>query len=53
MDELLSFAPDFIKVDCEDIFDYKKLYYQVLKLILNEAILFSAKEILWNKRCIK
>jgi isoleucyl-tRNA synthetase len=44
MDELLSFAPNFIKGDCEDIFDYEKVVLPNVEININEAVLFSAKE---------
>ena len=31
MDELLEYAPAILKGDCTDIYDFKKLNYQLLK----------------------
>ena len=44
MDELLSFAPEFIKNGAVDIFDYKKYVLPSLSSDINEDILFEAKE---------
>ena len=44
MDELLEFAPAFIKDGCEDIFDFKKVELPVVESSLDESILLSAKE---------
>ena len=44
LDELLIFAPDFIKGDCEDIFDYEKVVLPLVEVTINEATLFAAKE---------
>jgi len=44
MDELLSFAPKFMKEDCEDIFDYKKVELPSIESSINEEILLNAKE---------
>lgn len=44
MDELLAFAPAFIKEDCEDIFDYKKFDLPSVKSNINEELFVEAKE---------
>ncbi|MBI3873625.1 MAG: class I tRNA ligase family protein, partial [Arcobacter sp.] len=44
MDELLSFAPDFIKNGAKDIFDYKKYVLPTIESSINESFLFEAKE---------
>jgi isoleucyl-tRNA synthetase len=44
MDELLEYAPKFIKNDAKDIFDYKKYTLPEVKLDINSSILFEAKE---------
>ena len=44
MDELLTYAPEFIKQDCTDIFDYVKVELPSIENNVNEEILLSAKE---------
>lgn len=44
MDELLEYAPEFIKGDAKDIFDYKKCVIPEVKIDINEAVLLEAKE---------
>ena len=44
MDELISYAPDFIKDDAKDIFDFKKFVFPDITLNINESILLEAKE---------
>ncbi len=44
MDELLEYAPSFIKGDCEDIFDYEKFELPDVQSTLNEEVLLKAKE---------
>lgn len=44
MDELLEYAPSFIKGDCENIFDYEKFDLPEVKSSLNEEVLLNAKE---------
>ena len=44
MDELLSFAPECIKNGAEDIFDYKKYTLPAIDSMINDEILFEAKE---------
>jgi isoleucyl-tRNA synthetase len=44
MDELLEFAPAFIKDGCEDIFDYKKFDLPQVESSINEENLIEAKE---------
>jgi isoleucyl-tRNA synthetase len=44
MDELLEYAPAFIKDDAKDIFDYKKFDLPEVSVAFNEEILLSAKE---------
>ena len=44
MDELLSFAPEFIKNGAEDIYDYKKYVLPAVVSDINEEVLFEAKE---------
>lgn len=44
MDELLAYAPAFIKEDCEDIFDYKKFDLPSVKSNINEELFIEAKE---------
>ncbi|MGB6327467.1 MAG: isoleucine--tRNA ligase [Halarcobacter sp.] len=44
MDELIEYAPAFIKGDAKDIFDFKKTEIPELESNLNEEILLSAKE---------
>ena len=39
MDELLEYAPNFIKGDCEDIFDFKKYVIPNIESNINETIL--------------
>jgi len=44
MDELLTYAPEFIKADCKDIFDYTKVELPSIENNINEEILLTAKE---------
>ncbi|MFA9374450.1 MAG: isoleucine--tRNA ligase [Poseidonibacter sp.] len=44
MDELLEYAPEFIKGDCKDIFDYPQVELPEITTTINEEILLSAKE---------
>ncbi|WP_122893380.1 isoleucine--tRNA ligase [Arcobacter peruensis] len=44
MDELLSFAPAFLKEDCNDIFDYKKVELPEVEVNINAEVLLLAKE---------
>jgi len=44
MDELLTYAPSFIKGDAQDIFDFEKYSLPEVKSDINSAILFEAKE---------
>ncbi|MFY4765240.1 hypothetical protein ACOTWG_11135, partial [Aliarcobacter butzleri] len=44
MDEVLEFAPAFIKDGCEDIFDVKKVELPAVESSLDESIVLSAKE---------
>ena len=44
MDELLEFAPNFIKGDCKDIFDYEKCEIPSVEIEINEEVLLEAKE---------
>ncbi|MBD3830853.1 MAG: isoleucine--tRNA ligase, partial [Arcobacter sp.] len=44
MDELLEYAPAFIKDGCEDIFDFKKVELPEVESTLNEVVLLTAKE---------
>ncbi len=44
MDELLEYAPSFIKENASDIFDYKRVELPEVKSTLNEEILLQAKE---------
>ncbi|MCK5293053.1 MAG: isoleucine--tRNA ligase [Arcobacteraceae bacterium] len=44
MNELISYAPNFIKDDAEDIFDFKKFVFPEVKTSLDEEILLEAKE---------
>ena len=44
MDELLSFAPAFLKEDCKDIFDYKKVELEEVEVSINAETLLLAKE---------
>ena len=44
MDELLEYAPSFIKGDAKDIFDFEKALIPEVESNLNEEILLSAKE---------
>lgn len=44
MDELLEYAPSFIKDDANDIFDFKKYKLPEIELSLNEDHLLSAKD---------
>lgn len=44
MDELLEYAPLFIKEDCKDIFDYKKFDLPFIESSFSEEILVEAKE---------
>ncbi|GGD32610.1 isoleucine--tRNA ligase [Malaciobacter pacificus] len=44
MDELIAYAPAFIKGDCEDIFDYSKFDLPVVESGINDALLIEAKE---------
>ena len=44
MDELLVFAPDFIKADYEDKKKKKKVVLPLVEVTINEATLFAAKE---------
>ncbi|XOB62923.1 isoleucine--tRNA ligase [Campylobacterota bacterium DY0563] len=44
MDELLEFAPSFIKGEAKDIFDFEKVILPEVESNLNEEILLSAKD---------
>ncbi|WP_320036285.1 isoleucine--tRNA ligase [Halarcobacter sp.] len=44
MDELLEFAPTFIKGEAKDIFDFEKVILPEVESNLNEEILLSAKD---------
>ena len=44
MDELLEFAPSFIKGNAKDVFDYEKVILPEVESNLNEEILLSAKD---------
>jgi len=44
MDELLTYAPKFIKKDCQDIFDYTKVELPIVEVSVKEEILLQAKE---------
>ncbi|WP_321468667.1 isoleucine--tRNA ligase [Halarcobacter sp.] len=44
MDELLEFAPSFIKGEAKDIFDFEKVVLPEVESNLNEEILLSAKD---------
>ncbi len=44
MDELLTYAPDFMKENCSDIFDYKKTELPFIENSINEEVLLAAKE---------
>ena len=44
MDELLTYAPSFIKDDAKDIFDFKKYHLPFVQSTLNTDVLFQAKE---------
>jgi len=44
MDELLEYAPEFIKDGAKDVFDYKRVELPVVETNLNEIILLNAKE---------
>jgi isoleucyl-tRNA synthetase len=44
MDELLTYAPSFIKGDAKDIFDFEKYSLPEVKSDINSAVLFEAKE---------
>lgn len=44
MDELLEYAPEFIKGDAKDIFDFEKQILPVVETNLNEEVLLKAKE---------
>ncbi|RXK02929.1 isoleucine--tRNA ligase [Halarcobacter bivalviorum] len=44
MDELLEYAPEFIKGDAKDIFDFEKQVLPVVETNLNEEVLLKAKE---------
>jgi isoleucyl-tRNA synthetase len=44
MDELLEFAPSFIKDDCEDIFDYKYFTLPEVSVDFDEAHLVTIRE---------
>ena len=44
MDELLQYAPEFIKGDAKDIYDYKKYILPEVNSTINSTILFEAKE---------
>ena len=44
MDELLEYAPEFIKGDADNIFDFQKVQLPEVETNLNEEILLSAKE---------
>jgi len=44
MDELLTYAPEFIKGDAKDIFDFEKYTLPEVSSTINSAILFEAKE---------
>jgi isoleucyl-tRNA synthetase len=44
MDELLEYAPSFIKDDANDIFDYKKYSLPTVDSDINSEVLFEAKE---------
>jgi isoleucyl-tRNA synthetase len=44
MDELLAFAPAFLKGDCKDIFDYEKVELPVVQSVINEELFIEAKE---------
>jgi len=44
MDELLEFAPEVIKGETKDIFDFEKLVLPTVESKLNEEVLLKAKE---------
>ena len=44
MDELLEFAPAILKGDCSDIFDFKKLNYQLLNQLLMKQFYWLLKK---------
>jgi isoleucyl-tRNA synthetase len=44
MNELIEYAPQFIKGDAKDIFDFEKVEIPEIESNLNEEILISAKE---------
>jgi len=44
MDELLEYAPAFIKGDAKDIFDYARVELPEVESSLNEEVLLTAKE---------
>lgn len=44
MDELLEYAPEFLKDGAKNIFDFKKVTIEEVSLNLNEAHLLEAKE---------
>ncbi len=44
MDELIEYAPAFIKGDAKDIFDFEKVELPIVESNLNEEILLLAKE---------
>ena len=44
MDELIAYAPSFIKGEAKDIFDFDKAEIPEVESNLNEEILLSAKE---------
>ena len=44
MDEVLSYAPDFIKGDAKDIFDFEKFKFPEISSSFNEKLFLEAKE---------
>jgi isoleucyl-tRNA synthetase len=44
MDELLEYAPEFIKGDAKDIFDFEKIELNEVETKLNEEVLLLAKD---------
>ena len=44
MDELLTYAPSFIKEDAKDIFDFKKYTLPKVESNINTEVIFEAKE---------
>ncbi len=44
MDELLEYAPEFIKGNAKDIFDFEKQELPIVETTLNEEVLLKAKE---------